>query len=283
MKKVMYGLILAINFVLIGCGGDSSGDNSVDITDTTIYYGTFIDAPVEGLQYQTATQSGVTNDKGEFKYKRGETVTFNIGTLILGGAEGSSMITPLSLTGENDLSSISVKATNIARVLQSLDANSTNNGVITLSSLLQDLNVSNIDFESEADLNLILSRAQDLTSTSYTLKSANDAQSDMVKFINLYNTYELLTSGTYTGIGTKYYLLIMPKNGNIGYGFRAYSDGLAYVSADVFDENLNQIPYTVGSSTGNLPLSALSTTGKYILRVDYTNIDNELTVTSFVL
>ncbi|WP_422265484.1 PKD domain-containing protein [Thiofilum sp.] len=44
--------------------------------------GTFIASPqgVSGLSYQTATQSGMTNTAGEFKYLEGESVSFNLCT-----------------------------------------------------------------------------------------------------------------------------------------------------------------------------------------------------------
>jgi len=41
--------------------------------------GIFLDSPVQGLEYQTRTQSGITNEKGEFNYLEGETVTFLVG------------------------------------------------------------------------------------------------------------------------------------------------------------------------------------------------------------
>jgi len=37
----------------------------------------FIDSAVKGLSYETATQSGVTDVDGTFKYLAGEKVTFS--------------------------------------------------------------------------------------------------------------------------------------------------------------------------------------------------------------
>src|ERR1017187_8110574 len=42
--------------------------------------------PVIGLKYQTPTLSGVTNEKGQFKYRTGEMVIFSIGDVVLGSA-----------------------------------------------------------------------------------------------------------------------------------------------------------------------------------------------------
>ena len=56
--------------ILSACGsGGSSGPQ--------IETGVFIDSAVGGLKYQTATQSGLTNSSGEFKYIAGENVTFS--------------------------------------------------------------------------------------------------------------------------------------------------------------------------------------------------------------
>jgi hypothetical protein len=56
--------------------------------------GVFCISPVVGLNYQTLTQSGTTNENGEFLYITGETVTFSIGDLVLGSAPGAPEITP---------------------------------------------------------------------------------------------------------------------------------------------------------------------------------------------
>ena len=49
-----------------------------------ILTGFFTDSAVEGLNYQTATQSGVTSALGAFNYVEGESISFTIGTFFLG-------------------------------------------------------------------------------------------------------------------------------------------------------------------------------------------------------
>lgn len=86
--------------------------------------GIFYDSPVEGLEYETQTTSGVTNEKGEFEYRPGETITFSVGGLVLGSAPGESIITPAHLAVEiagNIKKLKSYKVTNVSRFLQSLD------------------------------------------------------------------------------------------------------------------------------------------------------------------
>ena len=73
MKK-SYLVSAALAAVLFsGCGG---GSGSASSTGTST--GIFADAPVQGLGYKTATQSGFTDAQGQFKYKTGETVEFKL-------------------------------------------------------------------------------------------------------------------------------------------------------------------------------------------------------------
>ena len=102
--------------------------------------GYFIDDPVDGLYFITATQSGYTNADGAFRYKEGEIVSFYVGDILVGEAAGAAEITPFDLAGttppltnievvriinqmqqNNWISSIDM-AVNIAVFLQTLDA-----------------------------------------------------------------------------------------------------------------------------------------------------------------
>ncbi|ABC31195.1 ABC-type transport system involved in resistance to organic solvents, permease component [Hahella chejuensis KCTC 2396] len=76
MKRPLRAMTLTFAAVLAGCGG--GGESNDD--RATAYLG----APgVAGLNYRTASQSGVTGDHGEFRYYPGETVTFFIGDVVL--------------------------------------------------------------------------------------------------------------------------------------------------------------------------------------------------------
>ncbi len=85
-------VLFASIFGITACGG---GGGATDTEQT----GQFIDSPVEGLRYETATHSGITNSNGDFDYKSGETVTFYIGDFALGSATGAARITPFELAG----------------------------------------------------------------------------------------------------------------------------------------------------------------------------------------
>jgi hypothetical protein len=267
MKKTIAFIAMSlIGLMLIGCGGgdgDSSSSGSTTPAATTLT-GTFVDAPVEGLAYSTPTLSGYTNSKGEYQYKTGETITFKIGNLELGSVVGGNLITPLTLTGESNLSNISVKATNIARILQTLDENSSNQGVIKIPVLLRDLNVSNINLALEADLNTVLVHANSITSTTYVLKDPVLAKSSMVKYINAYTNYPLINSLTYTSTGTKYYLLALLQESNVlmsHYGRNSFETGMALGGnrISIYDLDLN------ATTEHNGKLYA----GTYIIKVDH--------------
>jgi len=270
VKKYLAGLlVLVASVLLVGCGGgEGSSSASSPTVSLVTETGTFVDAPVEGLGYSTPTMSGYTDSQGQFQYKTGEMVTFNIGNLVLGTTVGGKLITPLTLTGESNLSNISVKATNIARLLQSLDVNTTNLGSIEIPTALHDLNVSNINLENETDLNTVLTIAQTITTSPYVLKDSISARDEMKKGIQLYEKYPSLQSGTYTGIdgSTAYYLLNMTSSGNVVF------DSSYNTSMDLFDTNLSPINLHAGYTSTNFLEKGKATAlqaGTYIVKVNY--------------
>lgn len=123
MKSTVYkqtAIAAAICLLIVGCGGGSDTETAAE----TVMTGVFIDAPVQGLGYQTATQQGITNDAGAFNYKQGETVSFYLDGVELGSAAGATEIPVTMLANTPD----------IARILQSLDTNPAE-GQIDVSSV----------------------------------------------------------------------------------------------------------------------------------------------------
>ncbi len=101
-----------------------------------ILKGSFADGPVQGLEYETQTLSGVTDAKGTFQYRPNETVTFAVGGFVLGSARGAAVITPadMALDGSGDINKLRIeKVTNCARFLQSLDEDDNVENGITIS------------------------------------------------------------------------------------------------------------------------------------------------------
>ncbi|GLQ30320.1 choice-of-anchor I family protein [Litoribrevibacter albus] len=123
-------MVLAValgSAVMVGCS-DNDDDSS---SSPSVQTGAFVDSPVEGINYRTATQSGATNADGEFSYLPGETVTFSIGDIELPTVTASALITPLDLTGSDN--PYEEAANNIARLLQTLDADGNASNGITIS------------------------------------------------------------------------------------------------------------------------------------------------------
>ncbi len=140
MKKLKYltaSIVAAAAFV--GCGGGSDSSTPVDTTQT----GTFVDAPVVGLHYKTASKAGYTDENGKFKYKVGEEVEFKLGNLLLGKVQAGTVISPYDLSDGNV-----TLATNIALILQNFDANRSD-GVLELTQL-KDYNFTGIDLNASS-------------------------------------------------------------------------------------------------------------------------------------
>ena len=90
-------------------------------TVAVVNNGRLIDAPVQGVRYESGSVSGITGDLGEYQYEAGNTVRFFIGDIALGDAvEGKAVITPLDLVPNGTIDTPAV--INIARLLQSLDS-----------------------------------------------------------------------------------------------------------------------------------------------------------------
>lgn len=122
---------------LAACGGGSSGGSGGETPPSDPpppsepeMTGQFVDSPVGGLEYVRSNKGSdvyLTNDNGEFKFQENETVTFRIGQLTLGSSKGSAVISPRNLAPETG-------ATNVARVLQTLDEDGDPTNGITISA-----------------------------------------------------------------------------------------------------------------------------------------------------
>ena len=94
--------------------------------------------PLCGLKYQTPTQMGFTNERGEFHYVNGEAVTFFVGGLVLGNVEGAPVVNLAELVnrvaGKVDKLRDPL-VTNLARLIQSLDQEGKCEGGVRISPL----------------------------------------------------------------------------------------------------------------------------------------------------
>ena len=64
-----------------GATGEGGGPGSGTEGGDGVLSGVFVDSPVAGLSWETATRNGVTGRDGGFEYLPGETITFSIGEL----------------------------------------------------------------------------------------------------------------------------------------------------------------------------------------------------------
>jgi hypothetical protein len=119
-------------------GGDSRDSDKKDENaglTVVVDDGRLIDAPVEGVSYQSGSLAGITGSSGEFQYEVGNTIRFFIGDIALGRAvRGKSVITPLDLVVDGATDTPAV--INIARLLQSLDSDP-GDGVITIPAAVR--------------------------------------------------------------------------------------------------------------------------------------------------
>lgn len=155
-RKTRALLATAAMLTLAACGG-SGGFSGEAPSGAAVQTGQFLDAAVEGLGYDTPTQSGTTDAAGQFKYLEGETVTFRLYGQALSSSIGFSTLTPGD-TGveETDLDSI----VNQLRFLQTVDVdNSPSNGIrlpAYAGAFSIDFSQRIEDFENDLDVQAFL-------------------------------------------------------------------------------------------------------------------------------
>lgn len=84
--------------------------------------GVFKDSNVAGMRYKSESGylTGFTSKSGTFTFYAGDNVTFSIGTITIGTAQGKSVVTPIDLIPGSSASSPTVS--NIVRFLLALDS-----------------------------------------------------------------------------------------------------------------------------------------------------------------
>jgi hypothetical protein len=170
--------------VFVGCGG---GSDSTTTTAPVVATGTFVDAPVQGLKYVTATQNGYTDANGTYKYVAGEQVEFFLGNLSLGKVTASTLTTPYTMAGDTNISAPSDKAKNIAMLLQNFDANRSDSAVLDLSKLkdhdFSDVNLSIASSAMETKITALLGSLGILIDSNITLINAATASTAMKTYV----------------------------------------------------------------------------------------------------
>jgi hypothetical protein len=169
-----------LSFLLIGCGSGNGPDQILDSPRPEV--GLLVDSAVAGVTFKTATQTGVTNALGEYKYVDGEMVTFSIGGIVLGVIKGAPILTPVELTASADPTNQAVL--NLLVFLQSIDEDRDHTNGITISPAARNAAASmNLDFKAPDFSTRIAAIVSQVTG------GANTVVSETVALQNFYDTY----------------------------------------------------------------------------------------------
>jgi hypothetical protein len=153
MKYTIRLISLAMASAALGAcggGGGSSTTTNVTVPNVTASTGIFVDSPVGGINYSTATQGGKTSTKGEFLYVPGEAITFSIGNISLPTVAANATVTPLDIAKTTNINHQVVS--NILVLLLSLDEDGDpSNGIsIPTAAASQATNAVNFDVSPAA-------------------------------------------------------------------------------------------------------------------------------------
>ncbi len=102
--------------------------------------GSFRDGPLVGLRYRSPSGSGVTDEKGRFVCRPGESITFSIAGLDLGRAVAAQSLTVANLAGEEQAPQSSLRrsrVTNLARFVQSFGTDWTTGGLVRIGPAVE--------------------------------------------------------------------------------------------------------------------------------------------------
>ncbi len=144
--------IALLALVLAACSSDDPGPPPGNVPGP-LKAGRFVDHPVEGLEFSSGDAPvSLTDRQGTFSYRDGAPVRFDIGDIALGSAvAGAVTVTPLQLApGAADTTD--PRVTNVARLLQTLDADCDLSNGIRLTPTARSVGIGrSIDFDqSEA-------------------------------------------------------------------------------------------------------------------------------------
>lgn len=147
-------------------GNSDVTQDSGDTSESPLLTGVFVDSAVQGLIYQTESQTGTTNLAGEFSYLANETVEFFVGDISIGMGAAGEVLSPADLVAEGEDFDLNHQR-NLIRFLQTLDVDSDPFNGIEIRSDIEDFtNAIVLDFdlpmdqfEQLADLTLLLGNA----------------------------------------------------------------------------------------------------------------------------
>ena len=262
-------LVLISAFSLAACGGGGDGGGGSASTPPSVQEGVFLDSAVEGIEYQTSTQSGLTDANGTFKYQEGETITFSIGDIDLGQTSAMEKITPVDIVpGATD--ETHSKVTNMSRLLQSLDIDGNLNNGIKLTQDIRDeikgrsidFSMDTADFENSPDVQGLFDTLNQMgnvftDSGTRSLCSAEQAQNHLRATL-----LECLAgeySGTYSGDDYGTWSITADSEGNISGTARS----------TIYQETYSVFGTTASSGSMTLVIGGVSTGATFQGNIDF--------------
>jgi len=174
MHKTRIAIACSLLVGLAGCLG-SSGSNTVS--------GQFLDAAVSGIAWQASKsgKSGTTDADGRFECRKGDTVSFALGDIVLGSAECAATVTPLDLAGRTQ------GVSNRLLFLQILDDDDNPaNGIRIPADVAAALAGKSIDFalaaaDFQAALAALLPTVNDAHGQPYAARTPNEQREALAR------------------------------------------------------------------------------------------------------
>ena len=232
--------------LLSGCGSGSSSSATAT--------GVFTDSPIQGLRYVSGTVSGYTDSNGNFQYAKGQTVSFYVGDILIGQANGQAVLTPVNLvSGATDQTDPTVS--NISQFLQSLDDDGNPANGINITSQESTLaagasvnfNQSIASFASDGNVQTIVSTLTAVTAAgARSLVSSSTAQTNLQ--ITLLNLLSGNWTGTYSGDDTGTWSVTIDTAGAITGTGNSQTYGAFNISGSVTSNG--SANFTSGSASG---------------------------------
>ena len=176
---------------------ETDEDNTpITVPAPTLLTGVFLDSAVEGINFSTASQSGKTNEQGEFTFLVDENITFSIGGIELPTIPAALYLTPLSVFDTDDINQTEV--VNLLRLLQTLDTDGDASNGITIMDSIHTLAADlNIDFSADDFTTQVATLVSDSGAANQTLVDTDDAIAHFQLTLNDINDTEM-TSCTKT-------------------------------------------------------------------------------------
>ena len=246
--------VASILFLLTACGGSSSADTP------DIQTGQFIDAPVQGLVYSTATQNGTTDATGLFSYRSGETVSFSLYGQPLLSAPGFKALTPFDIAAGSFNPNYSI---NLIRLLMTIDEdNNASNGIkLPAYSSPFRVNFDQTVFAFESDANVIAFLAS--AAAGRSLVSVQSAVEHISSSIGRISTPYTLNLQGKTGRS----VMTNSKCSNglqLGWQYTFGSSSVRLVGNDTFITNNNTICTTTPDETIEVSYADLAQEGAFL-------------------